>query len=131
MAISHAMRKFHDIEEALEKYSNKQMTADDFDRHMVAADKMAKCLSIEIAAEKLACSGGKALQRLKASGNISSASIPVKKQIAEMIPCQERGDVMVAYGDCLDYSGLSQNIERCQVCRFFAESRKRLASKAV
>lgn len=127
MAISHAMRKFHDIETALEKYSNKQMTAEDFDRHMVAADKMAKCLSIEIAAEKLACSGGKALQRLKSSGNISTASIPVKNQITEMIPCTDRGDVMVTYESCLDYSGLSNNIERCQTCRFFVETRKRLA----
>lgn len=130
MAISHAMRKFHDIEQVLVKFQKKQITAEDFGLYLNAAGTMAKFLSVEIAAEKLACSGGKALQRMKAAGNISTASIPVTNEVVEMIPCSDRGDSMITHENCLDYSGIAKNIDRCQGCSFFTESRKRLANQA-
>lgn len=42
----------------------------------------------------------------------------------ELIVCRERGGKCVTREECLDYSGSEQNIDTCQNCEHFDQTRK-------
>lgn len=48
-------------------------------------------------------------------------------QIQEKIKCPAKGDRLVSRDECLDFSGESRNIDKCQKCDNFITTRRQLA----
>lgn len=126
MSISHAMRKFHENNELIEKFKSGDVTAENLDRYMAMATIQTKLLAIEIAAQKVATSDKSAKDNLKKAGFISTASIPITHNIDEMFPCPAHGECNITRMQCLDYSGSDNHIDACQRCSQFSETRKQI-----
>lgn len=132
MAISHAMRKYHESESILEKLNSGTLDKEGlerFDRYVSMASLQARLLAVEISAQKLAAIGtnaAKTVKNLRNSGFISTASIPVVRAVDEVFPCPEQGDCNISREECLDYSGDSRHIGACQKCEHFTTTRKQV-----
>jgi hypothetical protein len=118
------MRSFHENNLLIERYEKKEISAEDFDRRIAMAGAQAKLLTIEIAAQKVACSDNNTLKRLKNSNFISTTSVPIKDNIEEVFPCPQQGDCNITRFNCLDYSGSERHIDACQKCDQFTITRK-------
>ena len=54
----------------------------------------------------------------------SDAAIDIGSQLDEKIKCPEHGGCLIDRGQCLDYSGLERNLDKCQRCEQFSVTRK-------
>lgn len=69
--------------------------------------------------------GNKAMNRIISKNIISDGvAIDSGNEIEEKIKCPEHGGSLINRGECLDFSGLSRNIEKCQKCEQFVVTRK-------
>lgn len=69
--------------------------------------------------------GNKAMNRIISKNIISEGvAIDTGNQIEEKIKCPEHGDCLINRGQCLDYSGLERNLDKCQKCEQFSVTRK-------
>ena len=69
--------------------------------------------------------GNKAMNRIISKNIISEGvAIDTGNQIEEKIKCPEHGGCLIDRGQCLDYSGLERNLDKCQQCEQFSVTRK-------
>lgn len=69
--------------------------------------------------------GNKAMNRIISKNIISEGvAIDTGNQIEEKVKCPEHGGCLINRGQCLDYSGLERNLDKCQQCEQFSVTRK-------
>jgi hypothetical protein len=69
--------------------------------------------------------GSKALKPIVGTNLIGNGTaIEVSGEIEEKIVCPEQGGKCINREECLDYSGSSHNIDKCQKCDQFEITRK-------